>query len=60
MSLRPMETRSKGLAENDWSPRPAACEPQRSVTPNAAEYNALVIPGGVMNPDKLRVVDEDG
>ena len=24
---------------------------------NAAEYNALVLPGGVMNPDKLRIND---
>jgi len=46
----------KGWQKGDWG-RPAAVD-LRIADAREADYTALVIPGGVMNPDKLRV-DED-
>jgi protease I len=46
----------KGWEKKDWG-RPAGVDLKISDA-KCEDYNALVIPGGVMNPDKLRV-DED-
>jgi protease I len=45
-----------GWDKKDWG-RPAEVD-MKIADAKCADYNALVIPGGVMNPDKLRV-DED-
>lgn len=42
----------KGWDENDWGKTIAVDRLVEDA--NAAEYNALMLPGGVMNPDKLR------
>ena len=53
VSLQPGEI--KGWNEENWGD---AVNVDRTVEEaNAAEYDALVLPGGVMNPDKLRVND---
>ncbi len=46
----------KGWQHTDWG-RPAAVD-LKIADAKEGDYHALVIPGGVMNPDKLRV-DED-
>ena len=46
----------KGWQHTDWG-RPAAVD-LKITDAKEGDYHALVIPGGVMNPDKLRV-DED-
>lgn len=46
----------KAWAEKDWG-KEYAVDVELSAA-NAAQYDALVIPGGVINPDKLRVNDE--
>jgi protease I len=46
----------RGWEHTDWG-RPAKADKKISDV-KCADYDALVIPGGVMNPDKLRV-DED-
>ena len=46
----------KGWDKKDWG-RPASVDLKIADT-KEGDYDALVIPGGVMNPDKLRV-DED-
>ena len=43
----------KGWDRNDWG-RPAQID-LKIADARCADYDALVIPGGVMNPDKLRV-----
>lgn len=43
----------KGWDQRDWG-RPAQVD-MKIADANCADYDALVIPGGVMNPDKLRV-----
>lgn len=46
----------RGWAKTDWG-RPASVDLKIGEA-KCADYNALVIPGGVINPDKLRI-DED-
>ena len=53
VSLQPGEI--KGWNEENWGD---SVNVDRTVDEaNAAEYDALVLPGGVMNPDKLRAND---
>jgi protease I len=46
----------KGWEKNDWG-RPAEVD-LKLADAKESDYDALVIPGGVMNPDKLRVDDD--
>ena len=51
ISLKPGEI--KGWNDEDWGD---SVNVDRTVDEaNAAEYDALMLPGGVMNPDKLRI-----
>jgi protease I len=43
----------RGWSENDWGPSVAVDTTVDQATPY--EFDALVLPGGVMNPDKLRL-----
>ena len=51
VSLKPGSIR--GWSENDWGPDVAVDVTVDQATPY--EFDALVLPGGVMNPDKLRL-----
>lgn len=46
----------KSWAEKDWGPEYKVDKKLSEVT--SADYHALVLPGGVINPDKLRLNDE--
>lgn len=51
-TLRPGEIR--GWNNDNWSPTPIKIDAQLEAA-NPGNYDALVLPGGVRNPDKLRV-----
>lgn len=54
--VSPEEGRVKGWAETDWGEEIAV---DRSVSSaKAGDYDALVLPGGVMNPDNLRTNED--
>jgi protease I len=50
--ISPAEDRVKAWAKTDWGPEYEVDVPLASARPD--EYDALVLPGGVMNPDHLR------
>lgn len=52
-TLRPGEIR--GWNNDNWSPTPLKIDVQLEAA-NPDNYDALVLPGGVRNPDKLRVI----
>lgn len=50
--ISPEEDTVRAWAKTDWGSEYPVDVPLRSA--NEAEYNALLLPGGVMNPDNLR------
>jgi len=51
--VSPAEGKIKGWNKTDWGDEVPVDVPLTGASAN--DYNALVLPGGVMNPDKLRV-----
>jgi protease I len=51
--LSPVEKRVRSWAETDWGSKFKVDVPLNEA--NASDYDGLVLPGGVMNPDKLRL-----
>jgi protease I len=51
--VSPVEKKVRGWAETDWGKKFKVDVPLGEA--NAADYDALVLPGGVMNPDHLRL-----
>src|SRR4051794_2135816 len=54
--VSPAGGRVKGWDMKDWGDGLPVAVPLRSA--GASQYDALLLPGGVMNPDKLRVIPE--
>jgi protease I len=54
--VSPKDGKVKGWKHVEWGDELAVDVPLAEADP--AEYDALVLPGGVMNPDKLRVMDD--
>jgi protease I len=54
--VSPKDGKVKGWKHVEWGDELAVDVPLAVADP--AEYDALVLPGGVMNPDKLRVMDD--
>jgi protease I len=50
--VSPKDGKIKGWNKTDWGDSVSVDVPLRSANPN--QYDALVLPGGVMNPDHLR------
>ena len=50
--VSPAEGEVKGWQHREWGDKFPVDVPLKSANPN--DYNALLLPGGVMNPDKLR------
>jgi protease I len=50
--VSPLEIKVKGWDKTDWGTEVEVDIPLRSADPE--DYDALLLPGGVMNPDKLR------
>lgn len=51
--IAPKEGEIKGWKSKDWGDTVKVDKPLRDAQPN--DYDALVLPGGVMNPDSLRL-----
>lgn len=51
--VSPVEKKVKGWEESDWGDKFKVDVPLEEADPN--DYDALLLPGGVMNPDKLRL-----
>jgi deglycase len=51
--VSPMENKIKGWDMKDWGNEVNVDVPLKSA--NSDQYDALLLPGGVMNPDKLRM-----
>ena len=51
--VSPMENKIKGWDMKDWGNEVKVDVPLKSA--NSDQYDALLLPGGVMNPDKLRM-----
>lgn len=51
--VSPMENKIKGWNMKDWGNEVKVDVPLKSAKPD--QYDALLLPGGVMNPDKLRM-----
>ena len=51
--VSPVQGQVKGWNEQDWGEKVSVDVPLQSADPN--DYDALLLPGGVMNPDKLRM-----
>jgi len=54
--VSPAENKIKGWEKKDWGKEVPVDVPLKSADP--AHYDALLLPGGVMNPDQLRMVPE--
>src|SRR3954464_961934 len=54
--VSPAEGKVKGWDMKDWGDQLPVDVPLRSA--DASQYDALLLPGGVMNPDKLRMIPE--
>jgi protease I len=54
--ISPAEGEVKGWNHTDWADRFAVDQPLKEARPT--DYDALLLPGGVMNPDKLRMNPE--
>ena len=54
--VSPTENKIKGWDINDWGKEVPVDVSLKSA--DASEYDALLLPGGVQNPDKLRMVPE--
>jgi protease I len=54
--VSPMEGRVRGWDMTDWGDEVDVDVPLTAADP--AKYDALLLPGGVMNPDKLRMIPE--
>lgn len=54
--ISPKEGKIRGWNMKEWGQEVAIDKPLSSADPS--QYDALVLPGGVMNPDKLRMVPE--
>ena len=54
--ISPKEGRIRGWNHAEWGQEVAVDRPLASADAN--HYDALLLPGGVMNPDKLRIVPE--
>ena len=50
--VSPQENEIRGWNHTDWGQSVKVDKPLKSA--NASDYDGLVLPGGVMNPDKLR------
>jgi protease I len=51
--VSPTEKKIKGWDKKDWGEKVSVDTPLKSADP--AKYDALLLPGGVMNPDHLRM-----
>lgn len=54
--VSPMEGKIRGWKSADWGESVAVDVPLKEA--NASNFDALVLPGGVINPDKLRMLPE--
>jgi protease I len=54
--VSPAEDKIKGWDKKDWGKEVPVDVPLKSA--NASQYDALLLPGGVMNPDQLRMIPE--
>jgi protease I len=54
--VSPAEKKIKGWDTKDWGKEVPVDVPLQSA--DATRYDALLLPGGVMNPDKLRMIPE--
>jgi len=54
--VSPSESKVKGWAETKWGKSFKVDVPLAEANP--ADYDALLLPGGVMNPDKLRIEEK--
>jgi len=54
--VSPTENKIKGWEEKDWGKEVPVDVPLKSANP--AQYDALLLPGGVMNPDQLRMITD--
>src|SRR5271165_5584886 len=54
--VSPMDKKVKGWDTKDWGKEVPVDVPLKSAKPE--EFDALLLPGGVMNPDKLRMQPE--
>jgi protease I len=54
--VSPSEKKIKGWDMKDWGKEVSVDVPLQSADPS--RYDALLLPGGVMNPDKLRMIPE--
>jgi len=54
--VSPMKDKVRGWDMKDWGREVSVDVPLPSADPN--NYDALLLPGGVMNPDKLRMIPE--
>ena len=54
--VSPMKGKVRGWDMKDWGEEVDVDVPLQSADP--ANYDALLLPGGVMNPDKLRVIPQ--
>ena len=54
--ISPKEGKIRGWNMKDWGQEVAVDLPLQSA--DASKYDALLLPGGVMNPDKLRMIPE--
>lgn len=54
--VSPTENKIKGWEKKNWGKEIAVDVPLKSA--DASHYDALLLPGGVMNPDQLRMIPE--
>ena len=54
--ISPTENKIKGWEKKSWGKEIAVDVPLKSA--DASHYDALLLPGGVMNPDQLRMIPE--
>jgi protease I len=54
--VSPAEKKIKGWEHKNWGQEVAVDVPLKSADPS--QYDALLLPGGVMNPDQLRMIPE--
>ena len=54
--VSPAENKIKGWEKKDWGKEVPVDVPLKSANP--VHYDALLLPGGVMNPDRLRMIPE--
>jgi len=54
--VSPTENKIKGWEKKDWGKEVPVDVPLKSANP--AQYDALLLPGGVMNPDQLRMITD--